>query len=209
MKKALVIGGGSENGRTILDVLLDNNFDIINFGSSVYQQQKIKNITINWDCLDIESVHKNFSRFGGTFDFVFFNQNSSSLRLADHSVDHDDILEMWRRIKDWQKSHWLSCQLPFLILHTIRKNLSSESKVGWMLSGYIDYNNSHSTDFADYSSFKYFNHLSMKSFALSNQFKTFGIYPTFSDPTSKEKLKNIIDTVINEDQSDAVTEFRF
>ena len=66
-----------------------------------------------------------------------------------------------------------------------------------MLSEYIDHTNPHSVDFADYSSFKYFNYLSMKSFGMMNQFQTFGIYPEFSDPDSKNKLQQIIAEIVN------------
>lgn len=207
MKKALIIGGGSENGQPILDALLENNFQIINVGSSTYKTTNITNIVVDWKSLDIPFVHKQFSRFTGNFDFVFFNQNSSSLNLNDFSLNHDDTLEIWRRINDWKTSHWLSCQLPFLILHTIRKNLNSASKVGWMLSSYVDYRNKNCTDFADYSSYKYFNYLSMKSFGLTNQIKTFGIYPDFSNTNSKNKLKEIISNIVTNDQIDK--EFKF
>jgi hypothetical protein len=207
VKKALIVGGGSENGRPILDALLENNFHIINIGSTAYQKPQITNISVNWESLDIPDVHKHLSQFTGIFNFVFFNQNSSSLNLNDFSLNHDDTLEVWRRLSDWKISHWLSCQLPFLVLHTIRKNLNSESKVGWMLSSYIDYRNKGSIDFADYSSYKYFNYLSMKSFGIENQIKTFGIYPDFSSTDSKNKLKEIILHIATNDQID--TEFKF
>ena len=208
MKQALVIGGASENGRVILDTLLENNFKIVNVGSSVYEHDDVTNIKINWNDIDIEFVQKCFSKFDTTFDFVFFNQNSSSLNKDDYSVDHDDILEVWKRVKDWSNSHWLSCQLPFLILHTIRNNLCADSKVGWMLSGYMDYTNPGSMDHTDYSSFKYFNYLSMKSFGTVNEFKTFGIYPTFTDRLhGQEKLKNIINDIVNNRSIES--EFKF
>jgi len=199
MKQALIIGGASKNGQVILDTLLHNDFEIVNFGSSTYTHPRVTNVKIAWDQLDIEFVQKNFSIFNNTFDFVFFNQNGSSLSLADYCTDHDDILEVWRRIKDWNCSHWTSCQLPFLILHTMRKNLNADSKVGWMLSKYIDHTNPNSVDFSDYSSFKYFNYLSMKSFGLANQFQTFGIYPEFSDADAPIKLQRIITDIVSND----------
>lgn len=199
MKQALIIGGASKNGQVILDTLLHNDFEIVNFGSSTYTHPRVTNVKIAWDQLDIEFVQKNFSIFDDTFDFVFFNQNGSSLSQADYCTDHDDILEVWRRIKDWNHSHWTSCQLPFLILHTMRKNLNADSKVGWMLSKYIDHTNPNSVDFSDYSSFKYFNYLSMKSFGLANQFQTFGIYPEFSDADAPIKLQRIITDIVSND----------
>jgi hypothetical protein len=37
----------------------------------------------------------------------------------------------------------------------------------------------------------------MKSFGMMNQFQTFGIYPEFSDPDSKNKLQQIIAEIVN------------
>jgi hypothetical protein len=196
MKQALILGGASKNSQVILSTLLNHDFHIVNFGSSTYPHDGVTNVQISWDQLDIEFVQRNFGAFAQPFDFVFFNQNGSSLSLSDYSTDHDDILEVWRRIKDWNHSHWVSCQLPFLILHTIRNNLTAQSKVGWMLSEYIDHTNAHSVDFADYSSAKYFNYLSMKSFGMMNQFQTFGIYPDFSDPNAPTKLQQIITDIV-------------
>lgn len=198
MKRALVIGGGSKNSSVILDCLCDHGFEVVNFGSTVYEKPNVVNIKIDWNSVDIEFVQRNFSRFDGHFDFVFFNHNSSSLRLDDFCVNHDNILDVWKRIKDWEKSQWLSCQFPFLILHTIRKNLNEHSKVGWMLSSCMDYNKPYSIDFPDYSAFKFFNYLAMKSFSRTNQFKTFGIFPNFKLPDSRDRLKSIIEDIIND-----------
>lgn len=197
MKQALVMGGGSKNGIPILQCLLDNNFEIMNFGSSAYQHSGVTNVGLSWDSVDIEFIQRNFSGFSGTFDLVFFNHNSSSLCQDDFCLDHDDILRQWRHMQDWQHSTWISCQMPFLVLHTMRKNLSAQTKVGWMLSSYIDYKAVGVADYPDYSANKYFNYLAMKAFGRANQFQTFGLMPNFSRPQGQNILKQTLDDIVN------------
>lgn len=198
MKQALVMGGGSENGVPILQCLLENNFEITNFGSSAYQHPGVINVALSWDRVDIEFVQRHFSGFLGTFDLVFFNHNGSSLCQGDFGLDHDDILRQWRHIRDWQHSTWISCQMPFLVLHTMRKNLSAQSKVGWMLSSYIDHKAAGVADYPDYSANKYFNYLAMKAFGRANQFRTFGIMPDFSRPQGQTTLTQTLDDIVND-----------
>lgn len=208
MKQALVVGGGSENGIPILQCLLENNFKVINFGSSVHEHSNVTNVPLSWNHVDIEFVQRNFSSLSGTFDFVFFNQNASSLCCDDFCLEHDDILRQWRHVRDWQHSTWVSCQMPFLILHTMRHNLAVRSKIGWMLSSYIDHNVPGVVDFPDYSANKYFNYMAMKAFGRVNEVKTFGIMPNFSQPQGKARLKQILDDIINDRTSPDVDCFR-
>ena len=66
MKQALIIGGGSKNSQVILSTLLDNDFEIVNFGASIYPHPQVTNVKIAWDQLDIEFVQDNqsLSQFG-------------------------------------------------------------------------------------------------------------------------------------------------
>jgi hypothetical protein len=196
MKQALILGGGSENGRAILETLIDNNFSVINVGSSQFDHAMVTNIHVRWNQLTVDSVYKIFNQFDSVFDFVFFNHNSSSLAMSDFDLDHDDVLKKWRLIKDWSRSHWLSCEMPFLILHTIRHNLDSRSKVGWMLSNTVEHGRAHSRQYPDYSSNKFFNYQAMRCFGEVNQFKTFGIYPDFAVAGSRDKLKSIVTEIV-------------
>ena len=198
MKNALVIGGGSSTGKTIVDYLIENNFSVINIGSNAHPLAD--NICTDWKNLDIGFIHKNCSRFTHPIDFVFFNHNSSSLCENDFCVESKSTLETWKLIKDWDHSNWLSCQMPFLLLHTIKKNLHKDTKIGWMLSNYIKYDKKGNTDYPDYSSFKYFNYLQMKCFGTMNNFKTFGIYPNLEVKNSDEILRGIISQVLCSDK---------
>lgn len=196
MKQALVIGGGSKNSQIIIDCLHEHDYTITNIGSS--EHSKANNIRIEWSNIDIPSVHK-ICKFEQQFDFVFFNQNSSSLNFSDYSPDLE-TLKCWKLIKDWSHSHWISCQLPFLIIHSIKKNLHKQSKVGWMLSSYINYKSQNVEQFPDYSAYKFQNYLQMLNFG--QHYQTFGILPDFHRDDSTEILKNITKSIIETEKLD-------
>ena len=202
MKHALVIGGGSKKSQVIIDCLVDSDFQVINIGSS--EHPRANNIRIEWSQLDIPTVHK-LCKFQQQFDFVFFNQNSSSLNHTDYNPDLP-TLKTWRLIKDWTHSQWISCQLPFLIVHSLRKNLSKTSKIGWMLSSYIDYQSLDIEKFPDYSANKYQNYLQMIAFG--QHYQTFGILPDFNRQDSMEILKTITKSIIDKENLDK-TLYRF
>lgn len=194
MKHALIFGGGSNNSQTIVETLIDNEYKVLNIGSSVFDNKMVENIKVDWKDLDLKFINK--LQIDHLLDFVFFSQNSSSLKHSDFNIRNCDTLSNWRKIKDWQQSLWLSCQMPFIALHHLEKNLHENSCVGWMLSSYVNYKKENVHNHPDYSSYKFFNYLSMKCFAEQNNFNTFGIMPNFGHDNSKNKLKNIIDQVI-------------
>jgi len=194
MKNALLIGCGKNKGSAITECLLNNNYNIDNIGSSAHP--KANNIVIDWKTLDIASMYKLLPK-KQKYDFIFFNQNSSSLTETDFTILENKTLDTLSLIKSWSHSQWISCQLPFLILHSIK--LSSEAKVGWMLSSYIKHTMVGSIDHPDYSSFKYLNYLQMKCFGNKNSIKTFGIYPDFKFDNSPNILYNVIQEIINDD----------
>jgi hypothetical protein len=196
MKNAIVFGCGAKNGIPIIDALLECDYSITNIGSSILNKKNVKNIQIDWRKIDIPFIHKTFSKIVENVDFVFFNQNSSTLNTDDFINNKHDTVFIWQQIKNWSNSHWLSCQLPFLVLHTLKDRLHKESKVGWMLSNYIDYKSDGVEQFLDYSSFKFTNYLIMKNFGTKSNFKTFGIIPDFNKDNSKNKLNKLIKEIL-------------
>ena len=139
MKNAIVFGCGSKDGIPVIDALLKQNYNVTNIGSSIFDSKNVSNIQIHWKTIDIPFILKTFSRIKENVDFIFFNQNSSTLTTDDFSNNKHDTVFIWQQIKNWSNSHWLSCQMPFLVLHTLKDKLHKDSKVGWMLSSYIDY----------------------------------------------------------------------
>lgn len=200
MKQALLFGCGSKNGIPIIDSCLDTNYHVTNIGSSAYNKKEVTNIQIKWQSLDIPFLHKTL-KFNHKIDFVFFNQNVSSLDIQDFKKNRYDTLSLWKQIKDWTNSYWLSCQLPFITIHTIQKNLTHDSKIGWMLSNYINFKQKDVENYPDYSSNKYTNYLIMKNFGQQFKAKTFGINPQFTTNNSSQKLYQLITDILNNKQN--------
>ena len=190
MKQALTIGCGSGNGSTIIDTLLEKGYNVINVGTSTHTGAT--NIQVQWTDLQITNLHS-LIKVEGNLDFIFFNQNGSSLNAGNFDFANTETIVAWKLVKDWQQSHWISCQLPFLLLHTLKKHLTPSTKIGWMLSAMMIHSNNNVEQYPDYSSQKYFNYLAMQCAGEHHQ--TFGILPDFSGPDAKGSLKNVIEQV--------------
>jgi len=178
MKQALLIGCGNERGSKIVLGCREAGYSVTNIGSSPSTVSDVNNIKIEWNNLGIESLHKILNQVDHRVDFLFFNQNSSSLAEIDF-VKTKKTLDNWRSIKGWSRSYWLSCQMPYFVIHTLGNRLDSNSNIGWMLSGYIDVTKPGVEDHPDYSGYKFTNYLIMKNF--NKQFRCFGINPKFQD----------------------------
>lgn len=201
MKTALTVGCGAGAGSVIVDTLLENSYKVTNIGSSNHPLSD--NITITWSDLEIQNLHLIYTS-QDPIDFVFFNHNSSSLDANAFASDHD-TLQIWKLLKDWQHSHWLACQMPFLLLHLLKDRLTPDCKIGWMLSSTMRWDTPQVEQHPDYSSQKYFNFLAMKCFG--TQYQTFGIVPDFSQADAKSLTKKIINDVCRTQVSSTVFEF--
>jgi hypothetical protein len=202
MKQALTIGCGSKNGKAIIDTLLEKGYNVTNMGATGHPE--ITNIKISWNDLHITNLQK-LLKFEGNMDFVFFNQNASSLDSDAFDFSNTDTLATWKLIKNWQHSHWISCQMPFLLINCLKQNLTKQSKIGWMLSSTMIWDRPDVEKYPDYSSSKYFNYLAMNCFG--NHYQTFGIMPDFSIPNSSDQMKTIITTVCDQTVNNRIFKF--
>ena len=191
MKQALLIGCGNERGERIINGCNEAGYQVTNIGSSVYAKESVTSIQTKWEELDIIALHKILKTIDHKVDFVFFNQNASSLSQDDF-VKPKDTLDTWGLIKGWSKSYWLSCQLPYFVVQTLGDKLDTQSVIGWMLSSFIDFEKDGVDDHPDYSGYKFTNYLIMKNF--TNKFKCFGINPDFSE---SDKMKNLIRDILS------------
>ena len=176
MKQALLIGCGNQRGERIVNGCIEAGYSVTNIGSGASTIPTVNNIEIVWKELDIIKLHKILVKIEHKIDFIFFNQNASSLS-QDNFLESKITLDTWSLIKDWSKSYWLSCQLPYFLIKTLGTNLHSETIIGWMLSSYRDVTKKGVDNHPDYSGNKFTNYLIMKSFA--KKFKCFGINPKF------------------------------
>tara|TARA_B100000424_G_scaffold254506_1_gene232619 strand:- start:383 stop:1003 length:621 start_codon:yes stop_codon:yes gene_type:complete len=186
MKHALLIGCGNERGSRVIDGCKEAGYAVTNIGSSVSKLPSVTNIEIEWHDLDITKLHTLLKKIDHQIDFVFFNQNASTLSPEDFSTSKDTV-KLWSAVKSWSKSHWLSTQLPYFIVHTLGQRLHSHSILGWMLSSFIDIKQNGVDKHPDYSGYKFTNYLIMKNF--SKTFNCFGINPEFE---KTDQIKNLI-----------------
>ena len=191
MKHALLIGCGGTRGARIIKGCEMADLTVTNIGSSVSSIHTVKSINIEWKDLDLTALHKILKSIDHQVDFLFFNQNASALSEIDFT-DYKKTVDMWTLVKDWTRSYWLSCQLPYFIIHTLGESISIDAKIGWMLSSYIDKDKDGVSDHADYSGYKFTNYLIMKNF--NKKYDCFGINPDFE---TTDKMQNLIADICN------------
>ena len=186
MKQALLIGCGNQRGERIVNGCMGAGYSVTNIGSGASAIQTVNNIKIEWKDLDIIKLHKILVKINHKVDFIFFNQNASSLSNIDFT-QLKKTLDTWGLVKSWGHSYWLSCQLPYFLIKTLEKNLHHETIIGWMLSSYIDKNKEGVETHPDYSGNKYTNYMLMKNF--NTKYQCFGIDPEFE---TSDKIQPLI-----------------
>jgi hypothetical protein len=185
MKQALLIGCGNKRGENIVNGCIDAGYSVTNIGSSMSKIPTVSNIKIEWKTLDLIALHKITKTLKQNIDFIFFNQNASSLSQDDFA-ESKKTLDAWTLVKGWSHSYWLSCQLPYVLIKTLEKNLNSNTKIGWMLSSFINPDISGVDAHPDYSGNKFTNYQIMKSFA--KKYNCFGINPDFNKNNNMQQL---------------------
>jgi hypothetical protein len=186
MKQALLIGCGNQKGERIVNGCIEAGYSVANIGSGASTIPTVNNIKIEWGALDIIKLHKILVKINHKVDFIFFNQNASSLSNIDFT-QLKKTLDTWGLVKSWGHSYWLSCQLPYFLIKTLEKNLHHETIIGWMLSSYIDKNKEGVETHPDYSGNKYTNYMLMKNF--NTKYQCFGIDPEFE---TSDKIQPLI-----------------
>jgi len=197
MKTALLIGCGSKFGLTLLKNLLDQNWTIYSIsGTSVdIQSHNLYQKIVDWDNFNVGIIEK-FLKNCPKMDLIFFNQNSSALDKDYFTKNYYSTLELWKQEKTWSQSYFVSCILPFHIIHSLGDRCDNNTKVGWMLSTYI-YNHTNISN-ADYIGNKYQNYLIMKNFSQVHPSCFIGINPdTLSETGTIDNIKKLITFIEN------------
>ena len=208
MKTALLIGCGSKFGLNVLTHLLDDGWDVYSISGSTIDDDRLHQTVVDWHTVGIADIEK-FMRQCPNIDLVFFNQNSSSLAHNSFEQNSFPTVELWKQEKVWSQSYFVSCILPFHIIHSLGDRCSEDTKVGWMLSSYIyDHKN---IGHADYISNKYQNYLLMRNFSEQHPSCFFGINPdNLSDTNTQDNIKNLtsfIENSLREDLNGLVIRF--
>jgi hypothetical protein len=147
-------------------------------GHTVYTISSVdgeNNYKVDWSTVNPTDLHRAVKALPD-LDLVFFNQNASALSNKTFELNNYKPLELWQQSKYWQQTYFVSCQLPFMLIHELGKRIQDHTRVGWMLSHLI---NDHQADFqyADYIGNKYQNYMLMKNFSQHHVGNFFGIEP--------------------------------
>lgn len=190
MKTALLVGCGSKFGKRLLNSLVTNNWEVYSISGSAIDNNNVNQCIINWQTVNVANIEK-FLKNIPPVDLIMFNQNSSALANQNFTQNSYATLELWKQEKHWNQCYFVSCILPFHIIHTLGNRCSASTNVAWMLSSYIykHKNISH----ADYIGNKYQNYLIMKNFSQAHPANFFGINPdTITDSSDSDQLTKVL-----------------
>ena len=197
MKTALLIGCGSKFGLDLLKNLLDQNWTIYSISGSIIDSQSdnLYQEIVDWKTVNVGTIEK-FLKSCPQMNLIFFNQNSSALEKDYFTRNYYSTLELWKQEKTWSQSYFVSCILPFHIIHSLGNRCDINTKVVWMLSTYI-YSHTNISH-ADYIGNKYQNYLIMKNFSQTHPSCFIGINPdALSETGTTDNIKKLI-TVIDD-----------
>jgi len=187
MKTALLIGCGSKFGLSLQQTLLSQGWSVsaISGTASIADtSNQLNQLAVDWKTCSQANLEK-FLKKLSSIDLIFFNQNSSALSDKSFTIDNYPTVELWKQEKTWAQCYFVSCILPFHVIHTLQNKFSNNTKVAWMLSSFV---HSHSNiDHADYIGNKYQNYLMMKNFSLHHPGCFFGVNPCTLDSSNYQQ----------------------
>lgn len=195
-KNCLLIGCGSKFGLELLDYLLEQGYNVNSISGSELKQSNVNHLQINWNTLNVTQIEK-FLKQLPDLDLVFFNQNSSALNSNDF-IKNKNTLNLWKLEKEWNQAYFVSCILPFHIIHTLK----AAHKIVWMLSPLIYHHDQKQIGFADYVGNKYQNYLILNNFSKQDQSIFIGLNPdkllSIKDDARISNMVNFIESADKE-----------
>jgi len=171
MKNALIIGGGSKWGLEFTKELVNQGYDIDLITGSDVNLPNVNCVKINWFNVD-KNLIKSLINTDKNYDLIFFNHNSGG-NPNDHFLKSGNEIEL----EQWNYTYWINCQLPYVIIHHLSKNINQGTKIGWMLTGLIDGHNPDMFRYSGYAAVKSTNLHLMRGFSQFHQGIFFAINP--------------------------------
>lgn len=194
-KEALIIGGGSKFGLQFVNNLLDKEWNVNVISGSSIKHANCNQLLVDWKNLKITDTEKFLTKLP-TQSLIFFNQNSSALSNSCYNVNSFTKINLWRQEKDWSQAYFVSCILPFHIIHTLEKSCTRDTKIGWMLSSLILSHTTTQIEYSDYIGNKYLNYLMIKNFSKHHHSSFFGINPdSLNETATSENLDKLINFI--------------
>ena len=191
MKQCLITGAGTRFGRELTLKLLDAGYYVHLVTSAGKDWNSVENLSVidvDWHNIDIKQL-KSLLPKTDHLDLIFFNHNASS--LSESKFKKSSI----QNPQDWQHSYFVSCQLPYYLIHALNNKITSHTKIAWMLSQLIHTVQDNHVGYADYIGNKFTNACIMRSFSRTYPACFFGIHPDGGLETKsdfKEKAQDIV-----------------
>lgn len=175
-KEALIIGGGSKFGLQLVQEFLSQNWKVnVISGTKIEDHFNLKQLNVDWKKISVADV-RDFLKTLSCQNFIFFNQNSSALSQSSFNLEIGS-LDLLKLEKDWLQAYFVSCILPYHIIHSLKNKISPGTKIGWMVSSLVTKQLSNQIGFADYIGNKFQNYLLMKNFSKNIDAVFFAINP--------------------------------
>lgn len=169
----LFVGASKGLAKSLSAARVEAGHEVLHI-SSTTTDSDAHTLTVDWSLVKESDLHR-FLNGLPQIDLVFFNQNSSSLSESSFHQDRYQPLDLWKQMAHWRQSYFVSCQLPFQIIHSLGDRLHKNSRICWMLSSMIVRHPD--PGYADYIGNKFQNYLLMKNFAQRHQSCFMGIDP--------------------------------
>lgn len=192
--RVLLVGGGSKWGRLFTGYLSDQGCSIDLITSTGVNSNNVINHKVDWNTLslsDLDTIVANLSN--DTYDLIFFNQNSGGGPNDRYFAPGLDA-----SLEGWNKSFWVDCQLPYYLIKKLESKITKQTKIGWMLTGLINSEQSEQWKYGGYASAKTANLHLMRSFSQYNTGIYFCVQPIWFPPGEElDDCKRIYDVIKN------------
>lgn len=188
---ALILGCGGSYAQELIEALKKIGYTI--HGISGTQSANGNFLKVDWNTCGIQDFEK-FLRNLPQINLIVFNQNSPALIDEYIKLNNMNILDVWKRAKQWNQSYYVNCILPTHILHTLSltKKLKDNSTILWLLSRSM-FGHFQSTPI-DYVGQKYQNYTTMQALAQHNPQTFIGLCPgTLNAGNINHKVKTLVD----------------
>jgi hypothetical protein len=199
-KNVLIVGGGSKVGLETTRNFLQREYTVNLISSKLLEpDNNLNQLQVDWNTLKISDLEL-FLKKLPMQQILLFNQNASALSDKCYNIKSFDKLDLWRQEKHWSQAYFVSCILPFHIIHSLGKNCNEATKIGWMLSSLILKHDSKQIQFSDYIGNKFVNYLLIKNFSTHHESCFFVINPdSLNDTGTPENISKFLDFVIGAD----------
>jgi hypothetical protein len=196
MKQCLITGAGTRFGRELTLRLLDSGYHVHLVTSAGKDWSSMKNVSVidvDWHKIEIKNL-KSLLPNTDQLDLIFFNHNSSA--LSEMKFEKSSI----QSVQHWQYSYFVACQLPYYLIHSLKRQIHSDTKIGWMLSHLIKHVEDTEVGHADYIGNKFTNACIMRAFSRSYPACFFGLHPDvnlIAQADFEENAQDIVELLDN------------